>query len=82
MTPKRLYLNHNIEVIIMKLSIESKANRVRSLITSLSAEEFSPCELLAEVVAQALMSDDCDPCHAHWLELHALIGDKIEGMSE
>ena len=63
----------------MKLSIESKANRVRSLITSLSAEECSPCELLAEVVAQALMSDDCDPCHAHWLELHALIGDKIGG---
>jgi|GEM_PF-6222662 len=65
----------------MEPSIESKANRVRSLITSLSAEECSPCELLAEIVVQALMSDDCDPCHAHWLELHELIGKKIGDMS-
>lgn len=63
----------------MKVSIESKGNRVRSLVTSLSSDECSPCELLAEVVTQSLMSDDCDPCHAHWLELHELIGKKIEG---
>lgn len=66
----------------MKLSQESKANRVRAHITWLANGQCSPCELLAEVVAQALMSDDCDPCHAHWLELHELIGKKIEGSSE
>lgn len=36
------------------------------------------CDLEAEILAQSLMSDDCDQCHVHWLELHSKLEEKLQ----
>ena len=33
--------------------------------------DLSVCELAAEMLTQMLMSEDCNSCHIHWLELQS-----------
>lgn len=61
-------------------SVKDIVKDMRDLMVS-EAEELghSICDIEAELLAQSLMSDDCDACHVHWLEFHALLESKLMG---
>jgi len=64
---------------IMGINSSFIAKEIRQTIADKARDSgISVCELEAEIIYQSLVSDDCDQCHVHWLELHRILESKLQ----